>query len=278
MFFCCKAIGEGCQGCGKACGFACDGFGECMCPKDRPSPLLVIWTFFMNSVIIAISVRNFFREFVCSRLKFWLAITVLTSIVHILFTFYLNKKMTKKLQETGKLQILDLMLYDVGVYGYLWLLLFSIIWLCMGPSWALDPAECLIPDMEAIVSLTVGYWVGALIIVCITICCDCFKSASQWKHNGQKTTDLNTAFISPAMQPAHPQPGVSFMHPQQQQQQQQQHQQQHQQQYQPLPQQYPPHQHQHQYQQFPPQQQPFQSPPAAFNPEFAQGNPTKMVS
>lgn len=183
MLVCCNAIGKGCGTVGKAFGFACDGIDQCICPPDRPTPLFVFFSFSINLAGIILSVFGIFSfKDECKKdLKIWFITNLVVSFINLLFAFYLYKRLADKLKEGGTAGMLNILMYDIGVYIYLFVVAFCISWAIIGSIWSGDEGCSIKPIVTTCVALLWIYVAMGSCIVACTICTQCGARPS-WKN------------------------------------------------------------------------------------------------
>ncbi|KAJ9462487.1 (UPF0182) [Diplonema papillatum] len=177
----------------------CAPLGAFLCPEDRPSPIFTVFTVCINSVSAVMAVLYVAGEDAkdCSfdKLKTWLYIALLISMVNIAFALYLYWRICVKVKQMSITSVVwKLLAYDVGVCLYMCFFIFMIVWCSLGGKWGNDKSswesddaaqneacEATADNIVTVVVIFVLYMVLGGCVMLFSLFTECCREP-RWKH------------------------------------------------------------------------------------------------
>jgi hypothetical protein len=167
--------------------FMCFEAMDCLCPPDRPSPIYMISTCLQNAGVAVIAITNFVASDssgTCTNpmLKIWYIIMFVICGLNMMFSIYLHLRLTSKIRsgETLIKAVARLLIYDFGVYFYVWVVVFTFVWLAMSFVWRRDERVCIsLANTTAVTALMYLYLGVGGFLFAVTIITECGR-APKW--------------------------------------------------------------------------------------------------
>ena len=188
MFVCCDVIGKTCSKCGDACTACCGGCSRLcnwICPDDRPSPIFLIYSWILNIVtcsIAAVAVAKDGGAPCTSDVRTWYILVFIVTGINLGFSVYLYSRFTQRVVEEGESACTSaskLLLYDVGVYFYIWVVIFMIVWMSINSTLRGGERVCasMVDATTAIIICWIVYLVGGVGAMFLSVCATCCNEA-----------------------------------------------------------------------------------------------------
>ena len=200
MLVCCQVAEKACHSCSDLLINSCSW----LCPRDRPSPLFAVWSFAMNIAMIAVAAANLAKDAgkTCSNSSAmgWHIAFFPVCVINMAFSIYLYWRFVLNLQKGNRAcsAMSKLLLYDIGVYLYIWVYIFMIVWICVGGTMCGGETVCTALGANAAMLALLGSYVGlSVVMLLLSVCVQC---CNERRHRRRRL--LCSATASPASSPS----------------------------------------------------------------------------
>ena len=192
-------------------------FQMCLCPDNRPSPMFTLFSCIINGVLLLFAVLGLTAGTGdppsiadASWTNTWLGVTMGIAGLNIVFALYLYWKfsrMTSMEGGEGRLGAASaawkLCMYDIGVFLYLLICVFIMVWTFIGADCKddyLDDCDTKEARMKMCRILLWIYLVLGGFIVALSLCTECCKPSrsSTSHHHAAPPPNVCVAFFSPS--------------------------------------------------------------------------------
>ena len=154
-----------------------DGCCNWFCPHDRPSPIFSTFSVIYHTVVSIIAIVGLVDDGCVSAGKTWLTVGLLTAITHIIFAIYIYFRFWSKAKVAPPgVAARDILCYDVGVFLYILVLIWTFIYGFVSKSCVSNKHE----DTVAIL-----FWIFLFfgpLLLCLSMSTECGRRP-KWQYH-----------------------------------------------------------------------------------------------